>query len=97
MTTEVIFNIVKSEIDHRKELESFTDWNDKGELDGENNPNAYLEFDKHAARPAINWCIENNITDFSIEQGEFAMRIVFVFKYIEDAVAFKLRWNSGIK
>ena len=97
MTTKIIFNIIESEIDHNKELESFTGWNDGGALDYKNNPYAYLEYEKHAASPAIDWCHENGISDFVVKEAPFAMRIAFIFKNIEDAMAFKLYWLEGIK
>lgn len=93
MTTKLIFDIIGSEINHIARHNSFNQWID-GELDYENDdaPNSYLNYEKHAAQPAIDWCYENDITDFIIDNAEYAMKIAFIFNDIEDAMAFKLRW-----
>lgn len=88
---EIIFDITRSDIDHIKRHSSFTDWTSEGKLDYDNNPNAYFEYEKHAAQPAIDWCEEQNL-DVKIENAEYAMRLAFIFEYETDAMAFKLRW-----
>ena len=88
--TKIIFDIVKSEIDHISRHYTFNGWVN-GKLD-ENDPNAYFKYELHAAQPAVNWCHDNHITDFTVEGANYAMRIAFVFKNAEDAVLFKLRW-----
>jgi len=90
---EIIFDIIKSEINHLERHNSFNNWNSDGKLDyeNENNPSSYFNYEKHAAQPAIDWCEEQNL-DFKIENAEYAMRIAFVFNNETDAMAFKLRW-----
>lgn len=88
--TTVILNIIESEIDHLGRHKTFTGWVN-GKLD-ENDPDAYLKYELHAAQPAIDWCHDNNIVHFTVKGAEFAMRIAFVFKNVEDAVLFKMRW-----
>lgn len=88
---EIIFDITRSEIDHIKRHSSFKDWAPDGKLDYDNNPNAYFEYEKHTAQPAIDWCEEQNL-NFEVENAEYAMRLAFIFKNECDAMAFKLRW-----
>lgn len=90
---EIIFDITRSEINHIERHHSFKDWGSDGKLDyeNENSPNSYFQYEKHAARPAIDWCEEQNL-NFKIENAEYAMRLAFIFKDESDAMAFKLRW-----
>lgn len=90
---EIIFDIIRSEIDHIKRHNSFKNWRTDGTLDheNENSPNSYFEYEKHAAQPAIDWCEEQNL-NFEVKNAEYAMRLAFVFENECDAMAFKLRW-----
>jgi len=94
MTTTIIFDIVGSEIDHIKRQSSFKHWGADGKLtyDDDDSPSSYFNYELHAAQPAIDWCHDNGIEDFTVENAKYAMQLAFIFKHIEDAMAFKLRW-----
>lgn len=82
--------MIGSDVNYHERHELFDGWVN-GKLD-KNNPNAYVEYERFLAMPVFDWCEENNITEFSAESYKYAMQIVFIFKHIEDATAFKFRW-----
>ena len=92
MKHTILLNLVKSDINYHERHKFYDKWKENGGLDYENNPNAYFDYVKFMADPAIKWCNENKITQFKIEKGNYAMQLFFVFNNIEDAVAFKLKW-----
>ena len=89
---KIIFNIIDSEIDHLARHKLFKGWSADGKLDVENNPNAYLDYSKFLAKPAIDCCIENQLK-VRVENAKYAMRLAFIFDHDVDAMAFKLAWN----
>lgn len=92
MEYKILLNIIKSDIDHLERHKFYDKWTKEGKLDYDNNPNAYFEYVKFVADPAIKWCYDNKITKFNVKPGEYAMQLYFIFNKIEDAVAFKLKW-----
>lgn len=86
---EIIFNIIESEIDHYSRHYTFDGWVN-GKLD-DGDSNVYLEYELHAAKPAIEWCQKQKMK-FEVRGAEYAMRITFIFEDETDAMAFKLRW-----
>lgn len=90
MTIKMIFDMIGSGVNYHERHFLFDGWVD-GKLD-KNNPNAYVEYELFLAQPVLDWCEENNITDFTTESHRYAMQIIFIFNQLEDAMAFKLRW-----
>ncbi len=95
---KVVFNIIKSEIDHVTRCDSY--WKvhpdvprtKKGGLIHQGKkPGSYFHYVCWSARPAIKWCHDQGL-DIKIRGGPYAMQLTFVFRNDSEAAHFILRW-----